>query len=175
MQAITEIHRDPISRAIARAQANLFRLQHDDGYWCGELFVDSTLCSDYVLYMHWAGEVDPVLQEKCVAHIRRRQLEDGGWNIYEDGPSDINASVKAYFALKLAGTRAHATVDAGSARLHFAPGRNSADEYLRETLPRAPRTVPLEVSPDRARGDGLLPEVVPVQSPRTLLLEPRHA
>ncbi|HZJ16771.1 MAG TPA: squalene--hopene cyclase [Chthoniobacteraceae bacterium] len=103
MHAVTEIHRDPISRAIARAQANLFRLQHDDGYWCGELFVDSTLCSDYVLYMHWAGEVDPVLQEKCVAHIRRRQLEDGGWNIYEDGPSDINASVKAYFALKLAG------------------------------------------------------------------------
>ena len=103
MHAVTEIHRDPISRAIARAQANLFRLQHDDGYWCGELFVDSTLCSDYVLYMHWAAEIDPVLQEKCVAHIRRRQLEDGGWNIYEDGPSDINASVKAYFALKLTG------------------------------------------------------------------------
>ncbi len=79
------------------------RLQHDDGHWCGELFVDSTLCSDYVLYMHWAEEVDPVLQEKCVAHIRRRQLVDGGWNIYEGGPSDVNACVKAYFALKLAG------------------------------------------------------------------------
>ena len=94
---------DPISRAIRRAQANLLRLQHEDGYWCGELFVDSTLCSDYVLFMHWAEEVDPVLQEKCVAHIRRRQLGDGGWNIYEGGPSDVNASVKAYFALKLAG------------------------------------------------------------------------
>ena len=94
---------DRLSAAIRRAQANLMRLQHDDGHWCGELFVDSTLCSDYVLYMHWADEVDPVLLEKCVAHIRRRQLEDGGWNIYEDGPSDVNASVKAYFALKLAG------------------------------------------------------------------------
>jgi hypothetical protein len=40
-------------------------LQHPDGYWCGELFVDATLCADYVAYMHWAGEVDPVLQEKC--------------------------------------------------------------------------------------------------------------
>ncbi|RYD84211.1 MAG: squalene--hopene cyclase, partial [Verrucomicrobiaceae bacterium] len=49
------------------------------------------------------GEVDPVLQDKCVAHIRRRQLEDGGWNIYEGGPSEVSASVKAYFALKLAG------------------------------------------------------------------------
>lgn len=89
--------------AIRRAQQNLLRLQHSDGYWCGELFVDSTLCSDYVLFMHWADEIDPVIEEKCVAHVRRRQLEDGGWNIYEGGPSDVNATVKAYFALKLAG------------------------------------------------------------------------
>lgn len=95
--------RDRLGDAIHRAQGNLFRLQHAEGYWCGELFVDSTLCSDYVAYQHWAGRVDETLQEKCVAHIRRRQLPDGGWNIYEGGPSDINASVKAYFALKLAG------------------------------------------------------------------------
>ena len=95
--------RDPLATAIRRAQANLLRLQHAEGYWCGELVVDSTLCSDTMLFMHWAGEVDAVLEEKCVAHIRRRQLPDGGWNIYASGPSDVNASVKAYFALKLAG------------------------------------------------------------------------
>ncbi|HEY3899483.1 MAG TPA: squalene--hopene cyclase [Chthoniobacter sp.] len=94
---------DRLDAAIRRAQQNLMRLQHADGYWCGELFVDSTLCSDYVLFMHWADEIDPVIEEKCVAHIRRRQLADGGWNIYEGGPSDVNACVKAYFALKLAG------------------------------------------------------------------------
>jgi squalene-hopene/tetraprenyl-beta-curcumene cyclase len=89
--------------AIRLAQHNLLHLQHPDGFWCGELIVDSTLCSDYILYMHWADVVDAVLEEKCVAHIRRRQLPDGGWNIYEGGPSEINATVKAYFALKLAG------------------------------------------------------------------------
>jgi squalene-hopene/tetraprenyl-beta-curcumene cyclase len=94
---------DALARAIAKAQHNLLRLQHSDGYWCGELFVDSTLCSDYVLFMHWADEIDAVLEEKCATHIRRRQLPDGGWNIYEGGPSEISASVKAYFALKLAG------------------------------------------------------------------------
>jgi squalene-hopene/tetraprenyl-beta-curcumene cyclase len=94
---------DTLAHAISRAQENLLRLQHADGYWVGELFVDSTLCSDYILFMHWADEVDPVLQEKCVAHICRRQLPDGGWNIYEGGPSEVNATVKAYFALKLAG------------------------------------------------------------------------
>jgi squalene-hopene/tetraprenyl-beta-curcumene cyclase len=95
--------RGRLDRAIGRAQQNLLRLQHPEGYWCGELFADATLCSDYVLYLHWAEEVDRVLEEKCVAHIRRRQLADGGWSLYGGGPSDVNASVKAYFALKLAG------------------------------------------------------------------------
>jgi squalene-hopene/tetraprenyl-beta-curcumene cyclase len=92
-----------ISLAISRAQENLLRQQHGDGHWCGELLVDSTLCSDYVLFMHWFGGVDAMLQERCVRHILKRQLADGGWNIFYGGPSEINASVKAYFALKLAG------------------------------------------------------------------------
>ncbi len=92
-----------IGCSIQRAQENLLRLQFEEGYWVGELMVDCTLCADYILFMHWAGKIDPVLQEKCVAHIRRRQLADGGWNIYHEGPSEVNASVKAYFALKLAG------------------------------------------------------------------------
>jgi squalene-hopene/tetraprenyl-beta-curcumene cyclase len=53
--------------------------------------------------MHWSGAVDIELQQKCVDHILSRQLPDGGWNIYPDGPSEINASVKAYLSLKLAG------------------------------------------------------------------------
>ncbi len=92
-----------LSDAIARAQGNLLRQQKPDGHWVGELLVDSTLCSDYVLFMHWVGKVDEKLQERCVRHILKRQLPDGGWNIYYGGPSEINASVKAYFALKLAG------------------------------------------------------------------------
>jgi squalene-hopene/tetraprenyl-beta-curcumene cyclase len=92
-----------IGNAIARAQENLLRQQHPDGHWCGELLVDSTLCSDFVLFMYWLGEVDDGLQQRCVRHILKRQLGDGGWNIYYGGPSEVNASVKAYFALKLAG------------------------------------------------------------------------
>ncbi|MEY2496597.1 MAG: squalene-hopene/tetraprenyl-beta-curcumene cyclase, partial [Verrucomicrobiota bacterium] len=92
-----------IASAVARAQENLLRQQRPDGHWCGELLVDSTLCSDFVLFQHWLGEVDDALQQRCVRHILKRQLPDGGWNIYYGGPSEINASVKAYFALKLAG------------------------------------------------------------------------
>ena len=92
-----------LNDAIARAQENLLRQQKPDGHWCGELLVDSTLCSDYVLFMHWLGDVDEAIQKRCVRHILKRQLPDGGWNIYHGGPSEVNASIKAYFALKLAG------------------------------------------------------------------------
>ncbi len=97
-----------IAQAISRAQENLLSQQQPDGHWCGELLVDSTLCSDYVLFMHWCGEIDAQLQRRCVHHIVKRQLLDGGWNIFHGGPSEINASVKAYFALKLAGYSADA-------------------------------------------------------------------
>src|SRR6516225_7776037 len=95
--------RTEISDAISRAQQNLLRQQREDGHWCGELLVDSTLCSDFILFMHWLGEIDVNLQERSTRHILKRQLPDGGWNIYFGGPSEINASVKAYSALKLSG------------------------------------------------------------------------
>ena len=94
---------DALRQGIRRSQDFLLSIQKEDGHWEGELLVDSTLCSDTVLYMNWRGHVDEVLQAKCADHIRRRQTADGGWNIFIGGPSEINASVKAYFALKLAG------------------------------------------------------------------------
>jgi len=84
----------------------LLGLQKPEGYWAGELMVDSTLCSDMIAYHHWDGRVDREWQRKAVNHIFSMQLPDGGWNIYYGGPSDINATVKAYLALKLAGVPA---------------------------------------------------------------------
>jgi squalene-hopene/tetraprenyl-beta-curcumene cyclase len=92
-----------LESAISKAQQHLLNLQSPEGYWVGELVVDSTLCSDYVAFMHWTGEIDETLQQKCVDHILRHQLPDGGWNIYPGGPAEVNATVLAYLALKLAG------------------------------------------------------------------------
>ena len=65
--------------------------------------VDSTLCSDMIAYHHWDGKVDKTWQRKAVNHIFSMQLPDGGWNIYYGGPPDVNATIKGYLALKLAG------------------------------------------------------------------------
>src|SRR5205814_9538246 len=41
--------------------------------------------------------------QKAARYILQHQNEDGGWPIYAGGPSNVSASVKAYFGLKLAG------------------------------------------------------------------------
>lgn len=89
--------------AVQRATDYLLGLQASEGYWLGELEADTTLESDYILYLHILDRFDPVRVDKLATYVRRRQLPDGGWNIYVGGPSEINATVKAYFGLKLAG------------------------------------------------------------------------
>jgi squalene-hopene/tetraprenyl-beta-curcumene cyclase len=93
----------PLDSAITRSQAFLLSEQKPEGYWVGELMVDSTLVSDMVAFYHWWGKVDKEWERKAVNHIFERQLPDGGWNIYPHGPAEVNATVKGYLALKLAG------------------------------------------------------------------------
>jgi squalene-hopene/tetraprenyl-beta-curcumene cyclase len=92
--------------AILRSQSYLLSLQKPDGYWVGELIVDSTLVSDTLAYHHWNGKVDREWQRKAINHLFTHQLPNGGWNIYHGGPAEVNATIKAYLALKLAGVPA---------------------------------------------------------------------
>jgi squalene-hopene/tetraprenyl-beta-curcumene cyclase len=92
-----------VQAAIQRSQDYLLSIQKPEGYWVGELIVDSTLVSDMVAYHHWDGSVDKEWERKAINHLFSMQQPDGGWNIYYGGPSEVNATVKAYLALKLAG------------------------------------------------------------------------
>ena len=98
----SRLHPD-LETAILRSQEHLFSLQKPEGYWVGELIVDATLIADMVIYHHWNGKVDEEWQRKAVNHMFSRQLPEGGWNIYYGGPSEVNATIKCYLALKLAG------------------------------------------------------------------------
>jgi squalene-hopene/tetraprenyl-beta-curcumene cyclase len=81
----------------------LLACQRPDGHWCFEFEADCTIPAEYILMMHFMGEVDEVLQEKLARYIRARQNGAGGWSLYTDGKTDVSCSVKAYYALKLAG------------------------------------------------------------------------
>lgn len=91
--------------AIHRASNFVLGMQEpEQGYWADELEADSTLTSEYIMLRYFLGKVDRQKQAKAVQYLRDAQLPDGGWPIYHGGPSEISASIKAYFALKLAGS-----------------------------------------------------------------------
>jgi squalene-hopene/tetraprenyl-beta-curcumene cyclase len=101
--AAAAVSLDEVDAAIERSQAYLLSQQRPEGYWMGELMVDCTVVADMLSYRHWSGKVDERWQRKAVNHIFSLQLPDGGWNIFYGGPPEINATIKAYLALKLAG------------------------------------------------------------------------
>ncbi|WP_447599485.1 squalene--hopene cyclase [Nitrospira sp. Nam80] len=98
---------DAIDEAIHKSQAwFLARQNQADGYWVAELEADTTLTSEYLMLRRFMDRVEPELERKAVRYLKSAQLSDGGWPIYYGGPSEISASVKAYFALKLSGVSA---------------------------------------------------------------------
>src|ERR1700716_1130236 len=92
-----------LESSIERGANHLLSLQTEAGFWQGELEADTTLESDYIYYLFVLGKAEPQRIAKLANYVRRRQLPDGGWSIYPGGPSELNATAKAYFALKLAG------------------------------------------------------------------------
>ena len=93
-----------VEDAIARAQDALLRMQNrEDGYWCGPLKGDTTTTSDTIMLLHFLGRGSSVKVRKFANFLLDQQLPDGGWPIYLNGPSEISATVKAYWALKFAG------------------------------------------------------------------------
>lgn len=77
-----------LQQAIQSAVDHLLSLQAPEGYWVAELEADTTLESDYIFFLHVLGILDSRRCVKLANYIRRRQLADGGWNIYAGGPWD---------------------------------------------------------------------------------------
>src|SRR5260370_12077698 len=102
--------------AIDAATRRLSSLQHPDGHWCGELQGDTILESEYLLLLHYLGRAHEDRFRKGAEYVRRQQLPDAGWAIYEGGPTDLSSSVKAYFVLKMSGDAPDAPHMAGARR-----------------------------------------------------------
>jgi squalene-hopene/tetraprenyl-beta-curcumene cyclase len=93
-----------LDRGIARAAEALFATQRPDGHFVCELEADCTIPAEYILFVHFLGETpDLELEAKLCRYLRRIQGAHGGWPLFHDGPFNMSASVKAYFALKMAG------------------------------------------------------------------------
>jgi squalene-hopene/tetraprenyl-beta-curcumene cyclase len=92
-----------VTEAIDRSRQFFLTTQAPEGFWVGELQSNVTIIAEYIMFQYFLGHRDPQRLRKAVRHILGTQLPDGGWNIYFGGPSELSATVEAYFALKLAG------------------------------------------------------------------------
>ncbi|WP_018263454.1 squalene--hopene cyclase [Methylobacterium sp. WSM2598] len=100
-----DITLDDVERRVTLASKALMRLANADGHWCFELEADATIPSEYILYHHFRGSIPTAeLEGKIAAYLRRTQsAQHDGWALIHDGPFDMSATVKAYFALKMVG------------------------------------------------------------------------
>lgn len=100
-----EPHEERLSlhRAIESASGALLERQAQAGYWLFELEADCTIPAEYILMMHYLDDIDPQLEQKLAVYLRAHQADHGGWPLYHGGEFNISCSVKAYYALKLAG------------------------------------------------------------------------
>ena len=90
-------------RAIQQTRKWLVSRQDADGSWCAELEGDTILESETILLLVFLGHEDDGWAQRLAAYLLEKQLPAGGWALYPGGPTEISASVKAYFALKLTG------------------------------------------------------------------------
>ncbi len=94
---------DSVDAAVDRASEALKARRHADGHWCFELEADCTIPAEYVLMMHFVDEIDEALEARIARYLRAHQGADGGWPLYHGGAGELSCTVKAYYALKIAG------------------------------------------------------------------------
>ena len=92
-----------LGQAIALSQRHLLSIQHQDGYWWGELESNVTITAEVIL-LHKIWQTDKTRPlEKAESYLRSQQREHGGWELYYGDGGDLSTSVEAYMALKLLG------------------------------------------------------------------------
>jgi squalene-hopene/tetraprenyl-beta-curcumene cyclase len=100
---VSESSENNLKQAIQRAEQAILNKQDVDGYWVYELEADTTISSEYIMLMHYVGNINELLQIKIARYLRSKQNTDGSFPLYIGSDGDISVTTKTYFALKLAG------------------------------------------------------------------------
>ena len=149
----TGIATSTLDETVASAKTALAALQRDDGHWVFELEADATIPAETILLFHFLGTPEPDLESKIAVYLRRIQNDDGSWPLFAEGAGDISATVKAYYALKLAGDDTEAEHMARARKwvlVHGGAERSNVFTRITlalfEQLPwRAVPTIPVEI------------------------------
>jgi squalene-hopene/tetraprenyl-beta-curcumene cyclase len=90
-------------KALARARDQLLSLQHERGYWKGELATNVTMDAEDLLLREFLGIRGAAETQRAADWIRSQQRPDGSWATFFGGPPELSTTIEAYLALRLAG------------------------------------------------------------------------
>jgi len=110
------------ARALARARDHLLGLQHEQGWWQGELETNVTMDAEDLLLREFLQIRTREQTEAAARWIASKQRDDGTWANFYGGPGDLSTTVEAYVALRLAGHQPDEPHMAGAARWIRAEG-----------------------------------------------------
>jgi squalene-hopene/tetraprenyl-beta-curcumene cyclase len=89
--------------ALARAREHLLALQHEQGWWQGELQTNVTMDAEDMLLREFLGVRRADETERSAGWIRSQQRDDGTWANFHGGPGELSTTIEAYWALRLSG------------------------------------------------------------------------
>ena len=89
--------------ALELARERLLALQHEGGWWQGELQTNVTMDAEDVLLREFLGVRRADETERSAAWIRSQQRADGTWANFHGGPGELSTTIEAYWALRVAG------------------------------------------------------------------------
>src|SRR2546428_225509 len=89
--------------ALELACARLLALQHEGGWWQGELQTNVTMDAEDMLLREFLGIRREDETRRTAAWIRSQQRADGTWANFYGGPGGLATPIQAYWAPPLAG------------------------------------------------------------------------
>jgi squalene-hopene/tetraprenyl-beta-curcumene cyclase len=104
----TTVSGRPVEDAVARAVAHLTGLQDPAGWWKGDLETNVTMDAEDLMLRHVLGILETEDAVRAARWIRSQQRADGTWATFAGGPGDLNTTVEAWVALRIAGDPADA-------------------------------------------------------------------
>lgn len=121
-----------VGAALDRGRDGLRAAQKPDGHWVGELEGDTILESEFILLLAFLGKRGDPRIHLAANYLLTKQGTDGGWSNYPGGPAEVSVSVKAYFALKLAGHAAEEPLMVRAAdRIRALGGAEATNSFTR--------------------------------------------
>jgi len=92
-----------LDQALDAAVERLLSLQCPGGWWVGELESNVTMTAQHLFFLEFLRIRDEDTTRRCVNELLARRRDDGTWAIYWGGEPNLDATIEAYAALRLAG------------------------------------------------------------------------